>query len=91
MTMDGFATTSQMLMNRLRDQIYEYVYRNGEPPKFIIVSSRAYWLIENYAKGFCIRQTRLGPVPYFGNIEVRIVYGDGYEIFLAGEPITLRE
>lgn len=88
--MDMFATSAQHMVNRLLDHIYEYENKYGEPPKFIIVTARAYWLVENYAKCFFVKKENSGPAPYFKGIEVRICSGNGYDMFLAGEPITLR-
>ena len=88
--MDVSATYIQSMVNRLLDQICEYENRHGEPPKCIIASHRAYLLIENYCIDLCLRHTDMVPAPYFKGIEVRVCSGDGYDIFLAGEPITLR-
>ena len=89
--MDMYAATVQRLVNRLLDQIFEYECRYGEPPKCIIASQRAYLLMEHYCRDICVRNTASGLTPYFKGIEVRACSGDGYDVFLCGEPITLRE
>ena len=89
--MDMFATSAQHMVNRLLDQIYEYENRHGEPPKCIIASQRAYLLMEHYCRDLFLRHTASGPVLSFKGIEVRACSGDGYDVFLCGEPITLRE
>ena len=89
--MSMFDDSLQWLINRLCDEIYAYQNIHGEEPRFIMVTTKAYWALENYSRYyFCVKDSALGPIPYFKGIEVRIVSGDGYEIFLAGEPIKLR-
>lgn len=83
--------TTTSLLNRLRDEIYVYESRRYEKPKAIMVTARAYALIESYAKEFYVARADYCAVPYLFGIEVRCVSGAGYEVFLAGPPITLRE
>ena len=89
--MDAFYTTATIYINRLRDKIIEYADRNGEYPKCILASMKAYCLLEHYARDFCAVKTGSGFIVQFHGIEVRAVSGDGYDIFLSGAPITLRE
>ena len=92
MSVDAFATTAEFFINRLLDKIGDYYCMNGEMPKSILATTKSYWLIENYAtRFFTLREENSQPAPYFRGIEVRIVSGGGYEFFLVGEPITLRE
>ena len=89
--MDGFKTTADFFINRLLDKIGDYYCMTGEIPKFILVTTGMYWLMENYATRHFELRAGSQTVPYFRGIEVRIVSGDGYEVFLAGEPIKMRE
>ncbi|MBE6977641.1 MAG: hypothetical protein E7438_03255 [Ruminococcaceae bacterium] len=83
--------TVTYLLNRLRDEIYVYESRNGERPKVIMATARAYALIENYAKEFYVVNAKYCAIPYLFGIEIRAVSGSGYEVFLSGQPIALRE
>lgn len=89
--MDAYLTMSQFFVNRLRDKIYEYEYRHGEKPKFIFATQRAYLILEKYAIDFSFLKQCGEYIARFGGIEIRLVSGDGYEVFLSGEPIALRE
>lgn len=83
--------TTNFFINRLRDMIYEYELRNREKPKFILTTTKAYWFLENYAREFTLFNGRGTIIAYFNGIEIRMVSGDGCEVFLCGEPLTIRE
>lgn len=88
---DPYITTAELYINKLLDNIRAYYCRHGEMPKFILVTTGMYWLMENYATRHFALRAGAQPVPYFRGIEVRIVSGDGYEVFLCGEHIKMRE
>ena len=88
---DAFVTTANLFVNRLLYQICEYENRTGEYPKFIMATTRAYLIMQKYSNQFHLTNTGNQLTPRFRNIEIRITSGDGYECFLAGEPISLRE
>lgn len=90
---DNFKNTADRFICMLQDEINEYYCMNGQMPKYIMATTRAYCLMEYYATGglFTLRDTGRNCTPLFRGIEVRGVSGDGYEVFLCGEPIALKE
>lgn len=89
--MDDYMTTTQIFINRLNDKIVEYAERHGEYPKCIMLTNRAYRILDIHARDFWLVPSDSGQILYYKGFKVRMISGDGCEVFLAGEPITLRE
>ena len=89
---DEYAACAKYLIDRLQDEIFDYHLQHGEEPKFIMATARAYSILQHYAEAhFWLRNTGGQAVPLFKGIEIRAVSGNGAEVFLCGEPISLRE
>lgn len=86
--MDALDTFAHQVINKLLEMIVKYEEECGEAPKSIRVSDRAYLLLEQYASEnlLLLRDSASGPIAYFKGIEVRIVTGEYYDIFLSGDP-----